>query len=229
MNFDIINPIIKIENAVFTELHNNLIDKFGINQFSLNAGEIIVIKTENAMEAEFIEDMFLGLCNPQSGQIYLNNKSLADVNNREIYQFRFKTGKITNKNLWINNLSMLENIILPYLYHTDLGYEAIVNEVNFWAEIFGKNTIPDIRPAFDNPESLVISGWVRAFSGNKSFIIIEQPLPDNPVNTQLLFAAISKKLLLQSSVVWIYHSNKLMNEEFFKTSRKYCVKDNCLS
>ena len=73
---------------------------------------------------------------------------------------RGRIGQVLRRGAWIPHLSLLDNLLLPQLYHTRRPYAEIRAEAARWAAWFGLAGLPTGRPA-DLPPAILRAGRLR--------------------------------------------------------------------
>jgi ABC-type lipoprotein export system ATPase subunit len=84
--------------------------------FEVNAGESLLILGESGCGKTTLLHLLAGLLRPTSGEIWINDKPISQMNNSEMDQFRGEhIGLVYQKNYFIASLSVLDNLIIsPY-------------------------------------------------------------------------------------------------------------------
>lgn len=72
--------------------------------------------------------LMLGFDKPQRGRVSLFGKDIWMIEQPELYRLRQRTGVIFENAALISNLKVIENIILPLQYHTDLTDDSIMEK-----------------------------------------------------------------------------------------------------
>ncbi len=70
--------------------------------------------------------LLLGLEKPQEGRISLLGKDIGTLERQEIDMLRQDIGVVFENSALISNLKVIENVMLPIQYHTDLAADAIM-------------------------------------------------------------------------------------------------------
>lgn len=72
--------------------------------------------------------LMLGFDKPRRGRVSLFGKDIWMIEQPELYRLRQRTGVIFENAALISNLKVIENIILPLQYHTDLTDDSIMEK-----------------------------------------------------------------------------------------------------
>ena len=89
---------------------------------------------------------------------------------------RGKIGRLFEDEGWINDLDVEENIMLAQRHHTLRSERDILEEALKLARVFGLPGLPRGRPGKMRRWDLRKAACIRAFLGQPSFIILEQPV-----------------------------------------------------
>ena len=96
--------------------------------------------------------LLLGLEKPQRGRVYLFAKDIESLNRSELYSLRKGIGVVFENVSLISNLKVVENVMLPLEYHTDLSFDTIRERVLFLLKHVGYRgdiwTLPGPLPAY---------------------------------------------------------------------------------
>ena len=84
--------------------------------FEVKAGESLLVLGESGSGKTTLLHLLAGLLRPSSGEIWVNNTSLSQIDNAQMDQFRGEhIGLVYQKNYFIESLSVLDNLIIsPY-------------------------------------------------------------------------------------------------------------------
>jgi phospholipid/cholesterol/gamma-HCH transport system ATP-binding protein len=88
---------------------------------------------------------------------------------------RGKIGRLFEDEGWISDLDVDQNIMLAQRHHTARSENEIMDEALKWARVFGLPGLPRGRPASMRRWDLRKAACIRAFLGQPTFIILEQP------------------------------------------------------
>ena len=190
--------------------------------FALGHGELMLVKVEAGNEYLPLADAAEGLLAPESGRIRWQGKpwhSLApDVELRE----RARIGRVFEKQGWLNNLNVIENVTLSQRHHTERPAHEILAEADSLARYFGLPETPRQRPAFTSKRELRIAEWVRALIGKPVLLLLERPeagVADN--NLPKLIEAVQAALKRGAAVIWQTDRPTVWNASIWKNEIRY--------
>lgn len=81
--------------------------------------------------------LLLGLDKPQKGVVYLFGNDIASLGRSELDRLRRNIGIVFENVSLISNLKVVENVMLPLQYHTDLPLNAIAEQAAHLLEAAG--------------------------------------------------------------------------------------------
>jgi phospholipid/cholesterol/gamma-HCH transport system ATP-binding protein len=93
--------------------------------FDVRAGETLVILGGSGSGKSTLLRTLVGLEKPTSGQVWINDKNLAEISQEELYDIRKKTGMSFQGSALFGSLTVGENVALPLREHTKLEDSTI--------------------------------------------------------------------------------------------------------
>lgn len=63
-----------------------------------------------------------GMERPDKGSVRVFGQAISELDSGELYALRCKMGLVVSENCLISNLKVIENCLLPLLYHTNIQY-----------------------------------------------------------------------------------------------------------
>jgi phospholipid/cholesterol/gamma-HCH transport system ATP-binding protein len=144
--------------------------------FELKAGELLLVQIERENERLPLADASQGLVSPAQGTVMFLGQDWQDLPADRAAALRGKVGRLFEDEGWISNLDVDQNITLAQRHHTDRKEEEIVEETLKFARMFGLPGLPLGRPGTMRRWDLRKTACIRAFLGEPSFIILEQPV-----------------------------------------------------
>ena len=140
---------------------------------TLGAGDLVLVQPEDEQHEDLLADVACGLVTPARGTARFLGRDWSEVPPDQANALRGRIGQVLRRGAWIPHLSLLDNLLLPQLYHTRRPYGEIRAEAARWAAWFGLTGLPTGRPA-DVPSAILErAACVRAFLGAPSLIIVE--------------------------------------------------------
>jgi phospholipid/cholesterol/gamma-HCH transport system ATP-binding protein len=154
----------------------------------LTAGSLALIEADDGQQAALLADAAVGLTPPRQGRIRFLDRDWSEVPPLHVQAMRGRIGHVFATGSWIDGLGLLDNILLPQLYHTRRPIAALRDEAALLATMFGLPGVPIGDPGDFSPGDLQRAACVRAFLGRPKLIILEHP-------TQGVFPSILEPLV----------------------------------
>ena len=105
--------------------------RFGDLNFSVNAGELVVVCGRVRDEESVLPKLCAGLVSPTNGTIKLFGRNLDGIPTDDLIKLRSeKMGFVFSKPTLMNNMRVKDNVALPLRYHTPLTEIQITKTVN---------------------------------------------------------------------------------------------------
>jgi phospholipid/cholesterol/gamma-HCH transport system ATP-binding protein len=140
---------------------------------TLRAGDLVLVQPGDEQHEQLLADLACGLVPPARGAARFVGRDWSKMPPDQANALRGRIGAVLRRGAWMPHLSLLDNLLLPQLYHTRRPYQEIRAEAARWAAWFGLAGLPTGRPA-DVPSSILErAACVRAFLGVPSLIIVE--------------------------------------------------------
>jgi phospholipid/cholesterol/gamma-HCH transport system ATP-binding protein len=144
--------------------------------FELNAGELLLVRIERENERLPLADATEGLVSPAQGTVTFLGADWQRLSADHAATHRGKIGRLFEDEGWISDFNVDENIMLAQRYHTQRTEEDILAEALQFARMFGLPGLPRGRPGKVRRWDLRKAACIRAFLGQPTLIILEQPV-----------------------------------------------------
>jgi phospholipid/cholesterol/gamma-HCH transport system ATP-binding protein len=140
---------------------------------TLRAGDLVLVQPGDEQHEQLLADVACGLVPPARGTARFLGRAWSEVPPDQANALRGRIGQVLRRGAWIPHLNLLDNLLLPQLYHTRRPYAEIRAEAARWAAWFGLAGLPTGRPAEVPSPILERAACVRAFLGAPSLIVVE--------------------------------------------------------
>jgi phospholipid/cholesterol/gamma-HCH transport system ATP-binding protein len=140
---------------------------------ALHAGDFVLVQAGDEQHERALVDAACGLASPGKGAVRFLGHAWPDLPADQANALRGRIGHVFRHGAWISYLSVLDNVLLPQLYHSRLGYAELRAEAARLAAWFGLPGLPTGRPDAVAPADLQRAAYVRAFLGSPALIIVE--------------------------------------------------------
>ncbi len=193
---------------------------WGVN-FSLQPGELLLVRLERGHLRTPLADLALGLIEPRQGQVCINGEDWQQLPAAHAASLRGRCGRVFAEQNWYTALSVGANICLAQQHHSLRPLDEIEASAATLALFFGLPGLPLGSPTKTRAGDLARAALVRAFFGQPDLIILERP-------TQYLYPEIMPPLLnaLRSArkkgaaVIWTTGDSKIWNEPAINASQR---------
>lgn len=190
--------------------------------FKLPPGCLLLIKVEAGNEYLPMADAAEGLRTPKTGFIRWQGKAWNSFEPLAELDARARIGRVFEKNSWISNLNVSENVTLCQRHHTERPERDIIAEADALARYFGLPEMPRQRPAFVSKRELRMAEWVRALIGKPLLLLLERPeagVPDD--NLPKLIDAVQTALKRGAAAIWQTDRNAVWSAAIWTNEIRY--------
>ena len=183
------------------------------SSFELKQGELMLVRIERENERLPLMDATEGLVAPTQGRVEFLGEDWQRMSADHATTQRGKIGRLFEDEGWVSDLDVDENIMLAQRHHTSRSENDILEEALKWARVFGLPGLPRGRPGKMRRWDLRKAACIRAFLGQPSFIILEQPVHGVYADlvAPLLNAAQSARIR-GAAVLWTIVDPKIWNQ-----------------
>lgn len=146
------------------------------SSFELNQGELLLVRIERENERLPLADATQGLVPPTQGSVLFLGENWQCMSADHAATQRGKIGRLFEDEGWISDLDVDQNIMLAQRHHTPRSEKDIMEEALKLARAFGLPGLPRGRPGSMRRWDLRKAACIRAFLGQPTFILLEQPV-----------------------------------------------------
>lgn len=145
--------IIKIDDVGYSIRERVLFDGL---KAELYAGEKVAVIGEVGSGRSDLLNLITGLAFPDSGSVNVFGVDINRIGLQGLDGVRKRMGVVSQTAALISNLKVIENVILPLLYHTDISSEDILRQGNELLKRVGYDEdiwiLPGLLPVFKKKE-----------------------------------------------------------------------------
>lgn len=203
----------KLKKKVLFALHKvtfgfpNQKPLFNDLSFAIKFGESVAILLDEGAGRTSIFKLMEGLLQPDQGNAYINEFPVAKLPQKILQDYRAQIGFLFCRENLISNLTIFDNVALPFRYHSALPEEYVAPRVEAILDQFGLSPYKMHRPAF-------VSMYVRSLTAIARSFLMAPPafLVDNVFEglgrrhaTKLV--KVIKEVMLLSEGTFVYTSN----------------------
>jgi len=219
------NNILEFSNAV---LHGAARGQTGLQglTFKLSPGCLLLVKVEAGNEYLPLADAAEGLIFPKTGFIRWQGKTWHSLSPLAELNARAQIGRVFEKNSWISNLNVIENVTLSTRHHSEKPERDIISEADLLAKYFGLPEVPRQRPAFVPKRELKMAEWVRALINKPLLLLLERPeagVPDEDLPK--LIDAVQTALRRGAAAIWQTDRDAVWGTSVWPHEIRYRLRD----
>lgn len=170
--------VLKIEDLVKEYKRGNKVFN-AVSNISLEVeeGDFINIIGRSGSGKSTLLNMISGLLTPTSGNILIDDEDICKKSDRDMSEFRNrKIGFVPQGADLIHNLSVFENIILPFYLHQHIG--DAFGRAEYLIDILGLKDLKDMYPKHLSGGEVRRVLIARALMNNPSILIADEPTSD---------------------------------------------------
>lgn len=191
------------------------------SSFELNQGELLLVRIEREDERLPLADATEGLVPPAQGNVYFLGEDWQAMSADHAAAQRGKIGRLFEDEGWISDLDVDQNIILAQRHHTPRNENDILEEALKLARVFGLPGLPRGRPGRMRRWDLRKAACIRAFLGQPTFIILEQPVRGVYADLMApLLNAVQSARKRGAAVLWTITDPRIWNHTGIHATRR---------
>lgn len=141
--------------------------------FTLYRGEGMLVCGPEGSGKSLILDLVMAKHLPKAGTIWHEGVILDLKKETEVEKLRFSVGYVSQAAGLINNLSVLENIILPLRYHTEMKDDELFFAANIWLERYELNHKKNMRPVALSASEIMRTAIIRALIVEPRILLLD--------------------------------------------------------
>jgi phospholipid/cholesterol/gamma-HCH transport system ATP-binding protein len=213
--------VLRFENTVLTTdpFGRSVSDELKLEVFG---GDLFLIRLARSEQTSTFADACAGIIQPLRGAVYFLGQNWQKLRPDHANALRGRIGCVFTRANWINHLSLLENILLPQVYHTHRSVGRIRDEAGELAERFGLPGVPLGLPGDFTPADLQRAACVRAFLGRPSLLLLQEPTIGIAAEIlPPLIQAIRDVRNRGAAVIWLTKESDIWNDASIPATHRY--------
>ena len=175
--------------------------------FDIPKGEITVILGPSGTGKSVLLKHFVGLLKPTAGHVYVGDKDIPTLNEKDLFEVRKKFGVLFQDGALFGSMTIEDNVAFPLREHTDLSEGTIRALVQEKLEIVGLAGAEKKFPAEISGGMKKRAGLARALVLEPEILLFDEPDSGlDPVRTAFLnLLAVDLKNRLGPTIVIVTH------------------------
>lgn len=199
------NPVALLEAQDLSV--NRSVGKLELN-LTVAPGEMHLILSPVREDTTNIVDELLGLSG--AGSVRFQGTPWREMPADDANRMRSLVGRVQVTGNWIEQLSVLDNLLLPLRHHTVVPDPVLVRRASSLARAFGLPGIPLLPPDRCLDTDLERAACVRAFLGRPRLVMLEHPMDERDHGLLIpLMAMVQRVRRRGGAVVWFTRRRKL--------------------
>ena len=159
--------------SIIDEHHGKSLSKLN---FTLEKGENLVILGPEGCGKDLILDLLIGKRAPDTGTVRVNNEIIHDKDQDSLETYRSKVGYVSFNYGLINNLTVLENILLPLRYHTRMSEEDLIEKAMTFLLKYRIDHKSNQRPQMLTYNETLRIAFIRALITDPELLLLDNAL-----------------------------------------------------
>jgi len=213
--------VLQLQDAVLTTdpYARTVSDKLNLE---VCGGDLFLIRVEQSDQISVLADACAGMIQPLQGAVYFLGRDWQDLPPDLANALRGLIGQVFIRGNWIHNISVMENILLPQLYHTHRFIARVLEEAAELVERFGLPGVPEGLPGDFTPSDLQRAACVRAFLGRPSLVLLQEPTIG--IGSEIvspLIQAIRNARDRGAAVIWLTRESVIWNDATIPVTHRY--------
>lgn len=197
--------------------------------FSVNESDLMLVRLEEGRDHLPLASAVQGLIGPERGRVLFDGEDWETCSDPENERRRARIGRVFNRQGWISNLSIMENVTLAQRHHSSTPEDELRRRAVRWAQRFHLEAIPSVRPAFVPVSERRRLEWVRGFYGEPRLLLLEQPMDGVPEDfLPSLMEGVDHMRENQVAVVWLTEHDDVWQRGDLTGARRYIMRGSIL-
>ncbi|MDY6458912.1 ABC transporter ATP-binding protein [Acinetobacter faecalis] len=138
------HPLIQVKNLSFKRGERVIYDNIDMN---IRRGQITAIMGPSGTGKTTLLRLIGGQLTPDSGEILLDNKNIADMSRSELFAARARMGMLFQSGALFTDMTVYENVAFPIRAHTKLSEHLIAELVALKLESVGLRGAEQLMPS----------------------------------------------------------------------------------
>jgi phospholipid/cholesterol/gamma-HCH transport system ATP-binding protein len=215
--------ILKFEDIVLSSATRSVARSTELSP-NVCSGELVMVRLAREEQTSIFADACAGLVKPASGAIHFLGRNWSKLPPDQANALRGRIGRVFRTGNWIDQLSLMDNILLRQQHHTRRPADLLRAEAGQLAEQFGLPGIPLDFPGDIPATDLKRAACVRAFLGRPQLILLEEPTSGIFLEViSALMGAIRDARDRGAAVIWLTQKGLIWKDQTLPVTRRYLL------
>jgi ABC-type transporter Mla maintaining outer membrane lipid asymmetry ATPase subunit MlaF len=175
--------------------------------FDFPMNQILWVKASEGAGKSTLLQIMAGLQIPQSGQYLINGENVGDMSFEEFLPYRMQMGYSFDYGGLINNRTLLDNLLLPLLYHKALPAKECHERVMDMVKTFDMEKYVNERPAHVPGRVRKLTCLLRSMVMHPQVLLFDDPSVGIGQDSTYVFVDYIHKLRKEGALSHIFISS----------------------
>lgn len=186
------------------------------------SGELALVRLGRNERGKDLINACCGLSQLQGGEISFLGYDWSTLSREQCNAMRALIGYVFRESLWMNHLTVMENLALSSIYHSHRPVNDVYTESSRLCRMFGLPGAPTLRPEHVDEYDLRRAAVVRAFVGKPQLILLDEPTHGGAYDIIApLVNAIRQARAHGAAAIWFTRDDRIWKETNFEVSRRF--------
>lgn len=190
---------------------------------ALYGGDLALVLGYDSEQITVFANSCLGLVSPLQGKVSVTGLDWSQMDGRKKNLLRSRIGRLSRSGNWLEQLTVLDNMVLPRAHHTRQPLTRLHAQAAATARALGLPGAPTALPAVCRQEDLQRAACAQAFLGTPVLVVLEEPVSGHQ---QTGFFGALLNLMRQArdrgaAIIWLTNNKDLWDNPTLPASKRY--------
>ncbi|HEX38045.1 MAG TPA: ATP-binding cassette domain-containing protein [Candidatus Cloacimonetes bacterium] len=193
--------VLEIKNLVVQVEEQKIFNRIS---FGVDERETVLIVGSHGYYNGILLNTIGGFFEPAEGKVTFEGIDIYSKTEEELIALRKKVSVVFQEGVFLANLSVLENLLLPVkFYRKKFIHSKVIKEIKDYCEFFEVPPVLQKRPAFISYTSKKLLSFIRALITHPEMIILNKPLFNLDIRNQKRVIHVLKEMKSQGKTLVI--------------------------
>jgi len=193
--------VLEIRNLVVQVEEQKIFDQIS---FELENKECLLIVGSHGYYNGILLNTIVGFYEPAEGAVTFEGVDIYSKTEEELVALRKKVSFVFQEGVFLANLSVLENLLLPVKFYSKKFIQSkVMKEIKEYCDFFEVPPVLQKRPAFISYTSKKLLSLIRALITHPEMIILNKPLFNLDIRNQKRVIHVLKEMKSQGKTLVI--------------------------
>lgn len=143
--------------------------------FTFEEDKVNLIIGQSGSGKSVLTKCMVGLHEPDTGEVYFNDRSMVELNDNERTEVRKEIGMLFQASALFDSLTVEENVMFPLQMFTKMSKEEMRDRVNFCLKRVNLENINHLYPSETSGGMQKRIGIARAIAMNPRYLFCDEP------------------------------------------------------